>query len=81
MVDSDVQIGSTVIPKGSYTLFMVPSADKTWQLVISKKTGEWESPIRAKSSISRALITEIFTRRAGGIVHCDAEQSVRWVRS
>src|SRR3954468_15562668 len=26
VVDSDVKIGSTIIPKGSYTLFMQPSA-------------------------------------------------------
>lgn len=48
VVDSDVKIGSTLIPKGSYTLFMVPSADKTWQLVISKKTGEWGIPYPGK---------------------------------
>jgi hypothetical protein len=37
-----------VIPKGSYTLFMMPSAEKTWQLVISKKTGEWGIPYPGK---------------------------------
>ena len=30
----------TTVPAGSYTIFAVPNADK-WQLVISKKTGEW----------------------------------------
>jgi hypothetical protein len=48
VVDSDVKVGSTVVPRGSYTLFMVPSADKTWQLVISKKTGEWGIPFPGK---------------------------------
>jgi len=48
VVDSDVKVGSTTVPKGSYTLFMVPSADKTWQLVISKKTGEWGIPFPGK---------------------------------
>ena len=48
VADSDVKIGSTSIPKGSYTLFMQPSADKTWQLVISKKTGEWGIPYPGK---------------------------------
>ena len=38
--DSDVTIGGTAVPAGSYTLFAVPNADK-WSLVISKKTGEW----------------------------------------
>jgi hypothetical protein len=48
VIDSDVKIGSTVVPKGSYTLFMVPSAEKTWQLIISKKTGEWGIPYPGK---------------------------------
>jgi hypothetical protein len=48
VADADVKIGSTVVPKGNYTLFMVPSAEKTWQLVISKKTGEWGIPYPGK---------------------------------
>jgi hypothetical protein len=28
------------VPAGSYTIFVIPNADK-WTLVISKKTGEW----------------------------------------
>jgi hypothetical protein len=37
---TDLNIGGTNVPAGSYTIFAVPTADK-WQLVISKKTGEW----------------------------------------
>jgi hypothetical protein len=37
---SDVTVGSTKVPAGSYTLFAVPNPDK-WTLIISKKTGEW----------------------------------------
>ncbi len=37
---ADVVVGGKVVPAGSYTLFTVPNADK-WQLVLSKKTGEW----------------------------------------
>jgi hypothetical protein len=40
VTDTDVIVGGTTVPAGSYTLFAVPNADK-WQLVISKKTGEW----------------------------------------
>ena len=40
VVSSDVTVGGTKVPAGSYTLFAVPNADK-WKLVISKKTGEW----------------------------------------
>src|SRR5579864_8969990 len=38
-----VQIESTTIPAGHYTLFTLP-AQGTWKLVISKKTGEWGIP-------------------------------------
>lgn len=37
---TDLNVGGTSVPAGSYTIFTVPNEDK-WQLVISKKTGEW----------------------------------------
>ncbi|HEX3543948.1 MAG TPA: DUF2911 domain-containing protein [Candidatus Acidoferrum sp.] len=37
---SDVTVGGTKVPAGSYTLFAIPNQDK-WTLIISKKTGEW----------------------------------------
>jgi len=40
VTDADLKIGGISVPAGSYTIFTVPNADK-WQLVISKKTGEW----------------------------------------
>jgi hypothetical protein len=47
VVDTDVKIGSTVVPKGNYTLYTVPS-ENDWQLVISKKTGQWGIPYPGK---------------------------------
>src|SRR6202011_6408192 len=40
VTDSDLSVGGTAVPAGSYTIFAIPNADK-WTLVISKKTGEW----------------------------------------
>jgi hypothetical protein len=40
VADTDLSVGGTSVPAGSYTIFTVPNADK-WSLVISKKTGEW----------------------------------------
>ena len=40
VADTNVSVGGTAIPAGSYTIFTVPKADG-WTLVISKKTGEW----------------------------------------
>jgi hypothetical protein len=37
---ADLNVGGTTVPAGSYTIFVIPNADK-WTLVISKKTGEW----------------------------------------
>jgi hypothetical protein len=43
VTDTNLTVGGTSVPAGSYTIFTVPNADK-WQLVISKKTGEWGTP-------------------------------------
>jgi Protein of unknown function (DUF2911) len=40
VTDTDLTVGSTTVPAGSYTIFTIPSADK-WTLIISKKTREW----------------------------------------
>jgi len=40
VTETDLSVGGTAVPAGSYTIFVVPNADK-WTLVISKKTGEW----------------------------------------
>jgi len=37
---SDLTVGGTAVPAGSYTLFTIPNKDK-WTLILSKKTGEW----------------------------------------
>jgi Protein of unknown function (DUF2911) len=43
VTSTDVMVGGTHVPAGSYTLFAVPNKDK-WSLVISKKIGEWGTP-------------------------------------
>jgi hypothetical protein len=40
ITDTDVTVGGTAVPAGSYTIFTIPGEGK-WTLVISKKTGEW----------------------------------------
>lgn len=37
---TDIAVGGTPVPAGSYTMFTLPNKDK-WVLIISKKTGEW----------------------------------------
>lgn len=43
VTDTALAIDGKSIPAGSYTLFVIPNADK-WTLIISKKTGEWGVP-------------------------------------
>jgi hypothetical protein len=45
---SEVVIGGTTVPPGSYTIFTVPAPDK-WTLIINKKTGEWGIPYKYES--------------------------------
>jgi hypothetical protein len=40
VANTDLIVGGKSVPAGSYTIFTIPNAD-AWQLVISKKTGEW----------------------------------------
>lgn len=40
VTDHDLVIGGTPVPKGTYTLFSLPSRSG-WTLIINKKTGEW----------------------------------------
>jgi len=39
--DADLKFGETVIPKGSYSLWMKKIGPDQWHLVFNKKTGVW----------------------------------------
>ncbi|HXW62726.1 MAG TPA: DUF2911 domain-containing protein [Candidatus Acidoferrales bacterium] len=43
ILDTDVNLGTRTVPRGSYTLFALPNPD-AWTLIISKQTGEWGVP-------------------------------------
>ncbi len=47
VTESDVTIGDTKVPHGSYTLYTLP-AEAGWKLIISKKTGQWGIPYPGK---------------------------------
>jgi hypothetical protein len=42
---TDLMVGATHVPAGSYTIFAIPNKDK-WTLIINKKTGEWGIPYK-----------------------------------
>ena len=54
--DKTLMIGSLMIPAGTYTLYTVPG-DKEWQLVVSKKTGQWGIPYPAGEDFGRTPMT------------------------
>ncbi len=50
----NLKIGTLMVPAGSYTLFTLPGAPGTpWQLIISKKTGEWGIPYPEGDDLGR----------------------------
>ena len=49
VTDTDVTVGGTKVPAGSYTLYTLPG-EKNWQLIISKKTGQWGIPYPGKEN-------------------------------
>ena len=53
---TDLMVGSSHVPAGSYTIFAIPNKDK-WTLVISKKTGEWGIPYPEGDDLGRTPMT------------------------
>src|SRR5258708_36075497 len=43
VTSSDVMVGGKAVPAGSYTIFTVPTAEKS-TLIVNEKTGEWGIP-------------------------------------
>lgn len=50
--DKPLTFGALAVPAGTYTLYTVPG-EKEWQLVISKKTGQWGIPYPAGQDLGR----------------------------
>jgi Protein of unknown function (DUF2911) len=49
---ADLMAGKVKIPKGSYTLYSVPSS-KQWYLIINKQTGQWGTVYNPKLDLVR----------------------------
>lgn len=50
--DADLMFGKTLVPKGEYTLWTVPSA-AGMKLVINKQTGQWGTVYDEKQDLAR----------------------------
>ncbi len=49
---ADLVIEGVPVPKGSYTLYTLPS-DKQWKLIISKQTGQWGTVYNQDRDLTR----------------------------
>jgi hypothetical protein len=54
--DKALTFGSLTVPAGTYTLYTLPGKDG-WQLIVSKKTGQWGIPYPEGSDLGRAPMT------------------------
>jgi hypothetical protein len=52
ITDKPLTFGTLAVPAGTYTLYTVPGAQE-WQLVISKKTGQWGIPYPEGADLGR----------------------------
>jgi hypothetical protein len=50
--ETDLNIGGTAVPAGTYTLYSLPSAG-TWQLIINKQTGQWGTEYHPEQDLAR----------------------------
>ncbi len=46
--EADLMFGKVLVPKGTYTLFTLPS-EKGWKLIINKHTEQWGIPYKYES--------------------------------
>jgi hypothetical protein len=82
-VDKALMFGALHVNPGTYTLYTVPG-ETSWQLIISKKTGQWGIPYpkgedlgRVRMSVGKTaapvemLTISIEDTKAGGLLHVE----------
>jgi hypothetical protein len=50
--EADLMIGNVAVPKGTYTLWTLPTANG-WKLIINKQTGQWGTQYDEKQDLAR----------------------------
>ena len=54
--DRPLKFGNLSVPAGTYTLFTLPG-EKEWQLIVSKKTGQWGTQYTEGDDLGRVPMT------------------------
>lgn len=52
VTDADLTIGGVAVPKGSYTLYTLPSRNG-WKLIVNKNTGQWGTDYLPEHDLAR----------------------------
>lgn len=52
VTDADITLGGVIVPKGSYTLYTLPSRSG-WKLIINKNTGQWGTDYLPEHDLAR----------------------------
>lgn len=56
VTDKPLKFGSLAVPAGTYTLYTIQTGGK-WELIISKKTGQWGVPYPKGEDLGRVPMT------------------------
>ena len=54
--ETDLLIGGTKVPAGTYTLYTVPS-EQGWKLIVNKQTGQWGTEYSQDQDLARIDMT------------------------
>ena len=49
---ADLRIGGVDVPRGTYTLYTLPAADR-WLLIVNRQTGQWGTEYDARQDLAR----------------------------
>src|SRR5262249_51161526 len=52
VTETDLTIGGAAVPKGSYTLYSLPT-EGGWKLIINKQTGQWGTEYNQGQDLAR----------------------------
>lgn len=83
-----LNIGTLTVPAGTYTLFTLPGSSR-WELIVSKKTGEWGIPYPEGNDLGRVPMKkkemggpqEVMSITFENTVGSRTELHVRWEKT
>lgn len=51
--DADLDLGGLAVPKGDYTLYVLPEEENRWTLIVNKQTGQWGTVYNESMDLGR----------------------------